>query len=98
MRFFGKDTYEKMVPSADWGPCGGIGVRPLGELGAGRGVFGHTASHSGLFLVDTSNDFLIVVTSNGQEKAFAEIYPELCRVIADGLDNTPSNSAGVSPR
>lgn len=95
LRFYSEETFSKMQPQSmdkvygrDTGRVWGLGMWGDGYLnycGFAADNFGHYAASAATFVVDPSNDLVVVMTRNTTGKNFEKYQPQFFKAILDGI-------------
>lgn len=92
MRFFSKQTFDKVFPKdieyimgrpgVEWG----MGITRFAGNGLGPNTFGHGAASSAVLRIDPDNDLVIVMTRNDAGKNFDDHFPQFMKAIVDSIE------------
>lgn len=88
-QFLTPENFNRMLPSPDWGPRGGIGLVPLGNGGLPPKTFGYTTNSSAVFRVVPEDDMVIVICSTTplQYSFRTKVEPKLFKTLIAGVMN-----------
>lgn len=90
MRFFGEDTYNKVLPkllTASLGPdtkaVWGIGLTPMPAEGLSPNTFGHGAASAATFRMDPDNKLIIVQTRDVAGPKYEDYNKQFLKLIGE---------------